>query len=93
MLSFFDFDEFLELKKNIKFGNYLDNWLFYSDNDLFLYDSRPVNKRFTLASYDNGGNILIKSTIRRNLKCNYCNNVINLHTSLIILHHEFLLEI
>ena len=82
-LSFFDFDEFLELKpKNIKINEFLDNkrfyncenikinWLFYNDNNLIRYDNRPIQKRFISPVYNNGGNIHIKSTVRGKLKYN-----------------------
>ena len=58
-ISFFDFDEFLELKNNqsikdflkdIKFkkcDNIKINWVIFSDNNLVHYDNRKIQKRFS----------------------------------------------
>lgn len=83
-LSFFDFDEFLELKprkisiqeflnnKRYKFcQNIKINFLFYSDNELLYYDKRPVQQRFIFPLLNHSNNSVIKSTIRGGLKENY----------------------
>lgn len=93
-LSFFDFDEFLELiPKNMKINELLNNkryeicdnikinWLIYSDNNLIYYENRPIKERFTQPIYNTQINIHIKSTVRGNLKSNYWNNTLNPHTS------------
>ena len=93
-LSFFDFDEFLELNpKNIKINNFLNNkrydecenikinWLIYSDNNLIHYEKKPITKRFTSPNFNIRYNIHIKSTIRGNLKINYWENTKDPHTS------------
>ena len=93
-LSFFDFDEFLELKprnmkinkllKNKRYGkcdNIKINWLIYSDNNLIHYEKKPIQERFTSPVYETKGNIHIKSTIRGNLKTNYWNGTKDPHTS------------
>ena len=93
-LSFFDFDEFLELKRNKNIKEYLNkkrfkkcsnikiNWLIFSDNDLLYYENIPLQKRFTkLANNDHGANNVIKSTVRGNLKFNYWRDMKNPHTS------------
>ena len=58
-LSFFDFDEFLELNKSRNIKEYLSNkkfkkcanikinWLMFSDNNLLYYENIPLQKRFT----------------------------------------------
>lgn len=57
-LAFFDFDEYLYIKKNLNIENYLYNlrfkkcesilfnWHIYNDNGLEKYDNRPLNERF-----------------------------------------------
>ena len=92
-LSFFDFDEFLELKRNKNIKEYLNNkrfkkcsnikinWLIYSDSDLLFYKNISLQKRFTTPLYNNSANTVIKSTIRGNLKFNYWRNMINPHSS------------
>ena len=93
-LSFFDFDEFLEVRpkaKNIQefFGNKIFdkcinikiNFLFYSDNELLYYDSRPLQERFTTPLYHHKNNKVIKSTIRGGLNFNYWEKGCNPHTS------------
>lgn len=92
-LSFFDIDEFLELKpKNIKIQEFLDNkrysycqnikfnWLLYSDNDKIHYENKPIQKRFTSALYNSGLNRNIKSTVRGNLTTNYWIGAKNPHS-------------
>ena len=91
-LSFFDFDEFLDIKaKNIqeflnnkryeKCQNVKINFLFYSDNELLYYDKRPLQERFTHALYGHGNNYFIKSTVRGGLKTNYWSVKCCIHTS------------
>ena len=92
-LSFFDFDEFLDIKdKNIKefLGNprYDEcvnikiNFLFYSDNELLYYDNRTVQERFTTALYKHRNNAFIKSTVRGGLPENYWSSKCTPHTSI-----------
>jgi hypothetical protein len=92
-LSFFDFDEFLELNKNKNIKEYLNNksfkkcanikinWLEFSDNDLIYYKNVSLQKRFTKPLYQDKGNIFIKSTVRGNLKFNYWRSLSNPHSS------------
>jgi hypothetical protein len=93
-ISFFDFDEFLELiPKNMKINTFLNNkryekcedikinWLIYSDNNLVYYENKPIKERFDSPLYNTRVNIHIKSTVRGNLKFNYWNNTKNPHTS------------
>jgi len=86
-LSFFDFDEFLELNKsrnNKKFkkcANIKINWLMFSDNNLLYYENIPLQKRFTTPLYHDYANIIIKSTIKGNLKFNYWRSMDNPHSS------------
>ena len=92
-LSFFDIDEFLELKpKEVKIQNFLNNerynncqnikfnWLIYSDNDKLNYENKPIQKRFTTPLYDNKLNAHVKSTIRGNLPTNYWKGSKNPHS-------------
>ena len=94
-LSFFDTDEFLEIKpKGIKIQRFLSNerykycqnikfnWLIYSDNDKLYYENKPVQKRFKTALYEHISNKHIKSTVRGNLTTNYWKVAINPHTAL-----------
>ena len=56
-IAFFDFDEFLVLKKDGDIKSFLShfdgfqcvkiNWMIYTDNDLVRSDYRPLNERFT----------------------------------------------
>jgi len=92
-LSFFDFDEFLEINKNKTIKEYLSNkifkkctnikinWLMFSDNDLLYYENIPLQKRFTTPLYHDYANINIKSTVRGNLKFNYWRSMNNPHSS------------
>ena len=93
-LSFFDFDEFLEVRpqaKNIqdflsnkrydKCVNIKINFLFYSDNELLYYDPRPVQQRFTTPLYKEYNNRVIKSTVRGGLPKNYWSLGCTPHTS------------
>ena len=84
-MSFYDFDEFLELKEGNKsttvqkyfteekFGNcdvILINWVVFSDNDLLLYDNRLVTERFTKPLFNSSVNIFVKSIIKGNIRFN-----------------------
>ena len=93
-LSFFDFDEFLELKienqnikdflRNKRFRKCVNikiNWLIYSDNNLLYYENRTIKERFLMPSYNSFQNSIIKSTIRGKLKVNYWKNMANPHSS------------
>ena len=70
-ISFYDFDEFLEIKggdkqltvqsyfSNEKFDNcdvILINWLVFGDNGLLKYDNRLVTERFTNPLYNHTDN-------------------------------------
>ena len=83
-LSFFDFDEFLEVtpkartiqeflgnKRYDKCVNVKINFLYYTDNDLLYYDPRPLQVRFTKPCYKCYNNMVIKSTVRGGLDKNY----------------------
>ena len=89
-LSFFDFDEFLELKPhNIKIQKFLNNkrykycenikinWIYYSNEKSLYYINKPLKKRFIPISV---GNKLIKSTVRGNLSTNYWFKARNPHS-------------
>ena len=93
-LSFFDFDEFLELKPiNISIQEFLNNiiyrkcqnikinFLYYSDNELLYYDKRLVQQRFTFPLLNHSNNSVIKSTVRGGLKENYWKISHGSHTS------------
>ncbi len=91
-LSFFDFDEFLEIKpSNIKIQDFFGNprfkkcqnikinWVFYSyRNILKNYKVIPLQKR---NNYTTEINKHIKSTIRGNLSENYWSDMLNPHSS------------
>ena len=90
-LSFFDFDEFLELKpKNIKIQNFLNNkrfiycqnikinWVSYSNKQSLYYDKRPIQQRVISSIIPNKH---IKSTVRGNLSINYWYHATNPHSS------------
>ena len=92
-LSFFDIDEFLELKpKGIKIQELLNNerykdcqnvkfnWLVYSDNEKLRYRNIPVQKRFKTPSFSCVLNNHVKTTVRGNLLTNYWVNATNPHT-------------
>ena len=80
-LSFFDFDEFLEIRpKNQTIQTFLDNarykkcqnikinWLLYSSNkEIFLFKNESLQKRFKKQMFNEGANIHIKSMVRGNL--------------------------
>ena len=93
-LSFYDFDEFLELKpNNLTIQKFLSNerykkcqtikinFLYYSDNELLYYDDRPVQERFTTPLYHHPNNKVIKSTVRGRLRKNYWKKSRCSHTS------------
>ena len=84
-ISFYDFDEFLEIKdgnKSLTVQSYfteekfrncdviLINWLVFNDNDLIKYDSRPVTERFTKALYNAPDNVFVKAIIKGNIRYN-----------------------
>ena len=52
----------------------------FSDNDLFNYENKTLNKRFKTPVYNDTRNNVIKSTVRGNLKINYWENMNNPHT-------------
>lgn len=92
-LSFFDFDEFLELKRNKnikedlsnkkfkKCANIKINWLMFTDNDLLYYENITLQKRFATPRLHDNINLIIKSTVRGNLKFNYWRSMNNPHSS------------
>ena len=93
-LSFFDIDEFLEIKPHAKtIQKFLTNerytncdtikinFLFYSDNELLYYEKKPLQERFTTPLYKHGNNAFIKSTVRGGLKENYWSQQCYVHTS------------
>ena len=92
-LSFFDADEFLELKpKGIKIQEFLDNkrfnncqnikfnWVIYSDNNKLYYENKKIQDRFTRPLFNNPLNKHIKSTVRGNLSANYWKESQNPHS-------------
>jgi len=91
-LSFFDFDEFLELnppftkiqdylgiKKFKKCQNIKINWVYYDNNTNLYYENKPLEQRLT-TKIKLGR--CIKSTVRGNLSINYWSKFGNPHTSL-----------
>ena len=83
-LSFFDFDEFLELNNNKTIQEFLNNklykncqnikinWLVYTSNkELLYYEQKPLQIRFNISVYNNIANKHIKSTIRGKTKGNF----------------------
>lgn len=56
--------------------------LYYSDNELLYYDNRSVQQRFITSIPKHPNNIMIKSTVRGNLKNNYWKKSESSHTSL-----------
>ena len=81
-ISFYDFDEFLELKEGNTVQSYfteekfkncdviLINWLVFNDNNLVKYEDRPVTERFTKALYKSRDNVFVKSIIKGNIRNN-----------------------
>ena len=93
-LSFFDFDEFLEVRPKArsiqeflgnprynKCQNIKINFLIYGDNELLYYDNRPVQERFTKPNYNHPSNNIVKSTVRGGLEHNYWRFKCSVHTS------------
>ena len=92
-LSFFDFDEFLELPEALNIEKFLRNkrykkcenikvnYISYSDNELLNYDNRPVQERFTKPLIGHKSNMIVKSTVRGGLAQNYWSNGCTPHTS------------
>ena len=82
-LTFFDFDEYLEMHfeegKNLLLKEYLSNpifkncdaivfnWLMYTDNNLVYYDNRKLVERFIEPLYSTDANRYVKSIVRGNL--------------------------
>lgn len=94
-LSFFDFDEFLEIRpKGESIQNFLSNkryktcetikinFLHYSDNEYLFYFNNSVQERFTTPLYNNINNKVVKSIIKGSLKENYWKRSNCAHTSL-----------
>ena len=94
-LSFFDADEFLELKpKDIKIQDFLNNerynncqnvkfnWLLYSDDEKLTYNNKSIQERFKTPLFNNSLNKHIKSTVRGNLSVNYWNGCWNPHSGI-----------
>ena len=94
-LSFFDIDEFLELRpKNIKIQEFLNqekfkycqnikfNWITFSDNDKLYYENKPIQERFTTPLLKINVNIHVKSTVRGNLPTNYWEGAWNPHSGI-----------
>ena len=96
-LSFFDFDEFLELhEKNTTIQDYLSkdifkkcqnikiNWIIYvSEKELLYYENKPLKIRFTKPIYnDYYFNIHTKSTVIGGQRRNYWSRLDNPHCSL-----------
>ena len=90
-LSFFDFDEYLELKPNgIKIQNFLNNerfnncqviktnWVFYVNNNSLYYDKKPIKERNYTSIKPNRH---IKSTVIGNLSFNYWSKATTPHSS------------
>ena len=83
----YDNDEFLEFTdKNMNVKSYLDmpifdkcdsikiHWMIYDDNNLLLYDKRPLKERFTHALPNNFLNVYHKSIVRGK---NYTGTIFN----------------
>ena len=94
-LSFFDTDEFLELKpKGIKIQEFLDNerykncqnvkfnWVLFSDDDKLYYSNKPIQERFTKPLFNSSLNNRIKSTVKGNLSSNYWKGAWNPHSGI-----------
>ena len=92
-LSFFDFDEFLDINsKTIQ--EFLDkkiykncqnikiNWLsFNSYNESLYYENKPLKQRFINIFLNDPSNKHIKSTVRGKIKNNYWSKWVNPHSS------------
>jgi len=96
-LSFYDFDEYLELNfKNLTIQEFLNdkrykkcinvkiNWVRYSSyKEALYYEDKPLQERFNKPLLDHISNIHIKSTVRGKMKKNYWKDSINPHTSFV----------
>ena len=93
-LSFFDFDEFLEVRPKAnsiqeflgnprynKCENIKINFLLYNDNNLLYYDNRSVKERFPIPVYSHWSNNIVKSTVKGGLEHNYWKKKCSVHTS------------
>ena len=92
-LAFYDFDEFLYLKKHKTIQEFVDeekfencnnikiNWIIYTDNNLIYYENKPVQERFTTPNLRHTANSHVKSLVRGNLPTNYWSGMINPHSS------------
>ena len=92
-LAFYDFDEFLYLKKHKTIQEFVDeekfencnnikiNWIIYTDNNLIYYENKPVQERFTTPILRHTANSHVKSLVRGNLPTNYWSGMINPHSS------------
>ena len=92
-LAFYDFDEFLYLKKHKTIQEFVDeekfencnnikiNWIIYTDNNLIYYENKPVQERFTTPILRHIANSHVKSLVRGNLPTNYWSGMINPHSS------------
>jgi L-rhamnose mutarotase len=91
-LSFYDFDEFLELnppftkiqdylrlKEFKKCQNIKINWIIYGNKTSLYYENKPLEQRFTTRIKISK---CIKSCVRGNLPINYWSRSRNPHTSL-----------
>ena len=95
-LSFYDIDEYLELKQtNLTIQEFLNdkrykkcanvkiNWVrYYSNKEALYYEDKPLQIRFSKSLLNHTSNKHIKSTVRGRLKKNYWSNAINPHSSL-----------
>jgi len=90
-LSFFDFDEFLELRASYKkiqdflgerrfkkCQNIKINWIYYNNKNGLYYENKPLEKRIPKRTKLGR---CIKSTVRGNLSVNYWSKMGNPHTS------------
>ena len=91
-LSFFDMDEFLDIKGNTiqefvtnprydKCVVIKVNQLFYSDNELLYYDNRTLQERFATPLYKSYSNIWAKVTVQGGINDNYWSIGCTPHTS------------
>jgi hypothetical protein len=96
-LSFYDFDEYLELKqKNLTIQEFLNdkkykkcanvkiNWIRYqSEEEALYYENKLLQIRFKKPLLNHISNKHIKSTVRGRLTKNYWSNSRNPHSSLV----------
>ena len=91
-LSFFDFDEFLEIiQKNETIQDFLNNkrfqkcqiikinWIVYNNIKSLYYEKKPLQERVKSKGFLD---IHIKSTVRGNLPMNYWSKTTNPHSSI-----------